>query len=1016
MSKIIGNVTATPNPRPDWNQTDETKADYIKNKPTNHATTEYVDEHDANLQTEIDGLKKTDEEHYDHLVNLFTAINNLQTIDQQLSNAIANEKTARESQDSAIISTMQQNVTNLATIDQQLSDAIGNANTKRKEADAALQEQINTLTGGFESTTEALTEKDTDLQSQIDELKPTYSEGLAYALNDDGTAYTLTGRGTCYDTDIVIPPTHEGLPVTRIADEMGFGGDTTSIIIPDSITHIGKYVFNGCKNLIGIELGNGIITVDNGAFQNCTNLATVTFPASVTYIGDLMFYSCPSLDSVTILAETPPAFGSNVFLNSAVNAIYVSASSVEAYKTALPDEVDKIKHIETLETLRADIDDIKYEISPKYSEGMTYSLNADGTGYIVNNIGTCEDTILRVPPTYNNMPVLSIGDQAFRQKTTLTEIILPDSVKDIGGYAFSENPNLTNIAFGNGVTSIGTGAFYLCDGLTSLIFPQSLRNIGSIAFHSCHNLTTITCHADVPPTLEGSCFVFAELTDIYVPANLVEDYQVAWSEYADIIKPFDTLETLRADIDELKANGGGGSGANYDTEIAELTAKDADLQAQITAEKSARETHCNEVLGAAAQAINDNVAALSTIDGQLSAAISEEQTTRKNKDDDLQEQIDNLKAADTNLNNSLVTNVNNLVANDAGLTTAISNEQTARANKDAELSADIETLTKDVYKGLNYTLSDDGARYDVILGDCIDNNIIIPESHNGLPVRSISSFATASDNRIVESVTIPSTVTTINTGAFMGVVTFKKIIFLGVTPPSMADSGINALNLEAILVPYDSVEAYKTATNFDAYADYIKPIETVEILRADIDELRKDTEDIIGTEPSSEGLAYELNEDGVSYSVAGIGTCTDADLVIPSVYEGLPVTNIKANVFMNNTSVITIVLPTSLKTLEAYALSNMSALTTVTFRNTVEMLAPIGYYGQFMNCNALADIYVPWSEGQVDGAPWSASVATIHYNSVVEEEKVPSLWELQAQIDAITATLNSFINAAEVAM
>lgn len=33
MPKIIGNTTATPNPRPDWAQTDETKADYIKNKP-----------------------------------------------------------------------------------------------------------------------------------------------------------------------------------------------------------------------------------------------------------------------------------------------------------------------------------------------------------------------------------------------------------------------------------------------------------------------------------------------------------------------------------------------------------------------------------------------------------------------------------------------------------------------------------------------------------------------------------------------------------------------------------------------------------------------------------------------------------------------------------------------------------------------------------------------------------------------------------------------------------------------
>lgn len=33
MTKIIGNTTTTPNPKPDWNQTDPTKADYIKNKP-----------------------------------------------------------------------------------------------------------------------------------------------------------------------------------------------------------------------------------------------------------------------------------------------------------------------------------------------------------------------------------------------------------------------------------------------------------------------------------------------------------------------------------------------------------------------------------------------------------------------------------------------------------------------------------------------------------------------------------------------------------------------------------------------------------------------------------------------------------------------------------------------------------------------------------------------------------------------------------------------------------------------
>ena len=33
IREVVGNTTATPNPQPDWNQTDSTKADFIKNKP-----------------------------------------------------------------------------------------------------------------------------------------------------------------------------------------------------------------------------------------------------------------------------------------------------------------------------------------------------------------------------------------------------------------------------------------------------------------------------------------------------------------------------------------------------------------------------------------------------------------------------------------------------------------------------------------------------------------------------------------------------------------------------------------------------------------------------------------------------------------------------------------------------------------------------------------------------------------------------------------------------------------------
>lgn len=51
MSKIIGRTTATTTPRSDWNQIDETKVDFIKNKPTNIA---FISEEDNENITDVE--------------------------------------------------------------------------------------------------------------------------------------------------------------------------------------------------------------------------------------------------------------------------------------------------------------------------------------------------------------------------------------------------------------------------------------------------------------------------------------------------------------------------------------------------------------------------------------------------------------------------------------------------------------------------------------------------------------------------------------------------------------------------------------------------------------------------------------------------------------------------------------------------------------------------------------------------------------------------------------------------
>lgn len=80
-------------------------------------------------------------------------------------------------------------------------------------------------------------------------------------------------------------------------------------VIPDDITTIGNYTFNGCQNMINITIPNSVKSIGNYAFDSCRNLTNITLPDGVTSIGSHAFYFCISLkniaipDSVTSIGE-----------------------------------------------------------------------------------------------------------------------------------------------------------------------------------------------------------------------------------------------------------------------------------------------------------------------------------------------------------------------------------------------------------------------------------------------------------------------------------------------------------------------------------------------------------------------------------------------------------------------------------------------------------------------------------------------------------------------------------------
>ena len=75
----------------------------------------------------------------------------------------------------------------------------------------------------------------------------------------------------------------------------------------------------------------------------------------------------------------------------------------------------------------------------------------------------------------------------------------------------------------------------------------------------------------------------------------------------------------------------------------------------------------------------------------------------------------------------------------------------------------------------------------------------------------------------------------------------------------------------------------------------------------------------------SDGLEYQLNEDGKSYTVIGLGSCIDLDVVIPDLYNGLPITGIGANAFAGS-NITGIYIPSTIKTIGKSAFSKCKNL------------------------------------------------------------------------------------------
>ena len=272
-------------------------------------------------------------------------------------------------------------------------------------------------------------------------------------------------------------------------------------------------------------------SIGQSAFDWDTDLISVVIPDSVTNIGNYVFRNCSNLTSVTIVAN-----GGNA---ANVKAMIINSIDDEGVGTDIANNI--IWHMPT--------GDEHAKTWYKYAgDTEWHTVMLSGTIALVDEMGSPTGQIENPPNivaisigtgTQAN-PVTNIGDFAFMTCNSLTSVTIPNSVSSIGDNAFWWCSMLAGVTIPNSVTSIGADAFSSCNGLTSVTIPDGVTSIGQHAFNSCTGLTDVTIRGSatsIGKEAFGSCIGLTSMTfdgfDVSTAKSLITSDQIFGDAFYD---------------------------------------------------------------------------------------------------------------------------------------------------------------------------------------------------------------------------------------------------------------------------------------------------------------------------------------------------------------------------------------------------------------------------------------------------------------------------------------------------
>ena len=314
---------------------------------------------------------------------------------------------------------------------------------------------------------------------------------LYYVVYDGEATLVNTLSGIQY---VMLPDTLGGAPLTKIRHAFYQDYEVAYVSVPEGVTEIGNNFCDGCGDLEQVLLPSTLTKIGKYAFNDCYDLTSLTIPEGVQSIGDSFASDCSSLTSVTLpstLSELPPYF---LEYNTSLTSLVVP----EGVRTLPSGMLYYCKSLYSLYLPKSVVQieaDIPSQVTIYAPEGSPALMWAESNQYA--------HSALEYPTQMPTAELVDDGEfvyilfdgEAFLKEynSDATTLVMPET---LGGAPVTRileeaisSDYLTSVTVADSVRRIDNGAFYDNDGLENLYLPETIEYMddGAIRgiYHDC---------------------------------------------------------------------------------------------------------------------------------------------------------------------------------------------------------------------------------------------------------------------------------------------------------------------------------------------------------------------------------------------------------------------------------------------------------------------------------------------------------------------------------------------------